>query len=272
MSFDPSTSLTDAVSRELPFLRRFSRALTGDQGHGDAYVVATLEAVVAEPSSIDQTLGVRVGLYRLFHRIWSSSGGAMAEEADLEEGASAPQRQLSRLTPLARQALLLQALEGFTTQEIAAAMDLELGDAEALLASARREIEAQTRGRILIIEDEPIIAMDLEGIVGELGHKVVGMATTYDEAVATAEVGKPDLVLADIQLADGSSGIDAAKTIMAQHDVPVIFITAYPERLLTGERPEPTFLIAKPFKDVQVGAAISQAMFLRGAPATEDAE
>ncbi|MEM6971902.1 MAG: response regulator [Pseudomonadota bacterium] len=255
--------LTTAVAHELPFLRRFSRALTGDQGHGDAYVAATLEAVVAEPTLLKDAADLRVSLYRLFHRIWSSAGGALSDGFSVTSGDIVPDGQLARLTPDARQALLLNALEGFAAADVATVMEVEIGEAEALLAAGRAQLEAQTRGRVLIIEDEPIIAMDLEGIVTELGHEVVGQATTYDEAVALAETGKPDLVLADIQLADGSSGIDAAKTIMAAHDVPVIFITAYPERLLTGERPEPTFLIAKPFKDAQVGVAISQAMFLR---------
>jgi CheY-like chemotaxis protein len=114
---------------------------------------------------------------------------------------------------------------------------------------------------VLIIEDEPIIAMDLETIVRDMGHGVTGVAVTRDEAVAAAMSRRPGLVLADIQLADDSSGIDAVKDILSQFSVPVIFITAFPERLLTGERPEPTFLITKPFQRSTVKAAISQALF-----------
>ena len=75
----------------------------------------------------------------------------------------------------------------------------------------------------------------------------------------------PGLVLADIQLADDSSGIDAVKDILAEFSVPVIFITAFPERLLTGTRPEPTFLITKPFQRSTVKAAIAQALFFDAA-------
>ena len=71
----------------------------------------------------------------------------------------------------------------------------------------------------------------------------------------------PGLVLADIQLADGSSGLDAVNEILTEIEVPVIFITAFPERLLTGEKPEPAFLITKPFRPEAVKAAISQALF-----------
>ena len=95
-----------------------------------------------------------------------------------------------------------------------------------------------------------------------MGHNVVGIATTRTEAVDLARKSPPDLVLADIQLADGSSGIDAVKDILADITAPVIFITAFPERLLTGQRPEPTFLISKPFREETVKTTISQALFL----------
>ena len=117
-------------------------------------------------------------------------------------------------------------------------------------------------GRILIIEDEAIIAMDLESIVSEMGHTVVGNARTRSDAVDMVARQKPDLILADIQLADNSSGIDAVRDVLTFHeDLPVIFITAFPERLLTGARPEPAFLISKPYTEIQVRSAVSQAMF-----------
>ena len=72
---------------------------------------------------------------------------------------------------------------------------------------------------------------------------------------------EPGLILADIQLADGSSGIDAAYEILQRIYSPLIFITAYPERLLTGDRVEPTFIITKPFKPEMVKAMVSQALF-----------
>jgi len=76
-------------------------------------------------------------------------------------------------------------------------------------------------------------------------------------------------VLADIRLADGSSGIDAVNEILAEFSIPVIFITAFHEALLTGIRPEPTFLIAKPFSEDMVRAVISQVLFFNRVAATE---
>ena len=106
-----------------------------------------------------------------------------------------------------------------------------------------------------------MIAMDLESIVEGLGHRVAGVARTHAEAVNAASNHKPGLVLADIQLADGSSGLDAVNEILGSFEVPVIFITAYPDRLLTGERPEPAFLITKPYQPDTVKAIVSQALF-----------
>jgi len=241
-------SLGQQLAPHLPFLRRYGRALTGSQSQGDKYVRATLEAIVAAPEEFPRDVDPRLGLYRTFQAIWSSSNIEDPRDAgDANEQEMVARARLARMTPLSRQALLLTAMEGFTPEDTAYLIGV----------SADKE----TRARVLIIEDEPIIAMDVETIVRDLGHDVTGVAVTRDEAVALAMEDRPGLVLADIQLADDSSGIDAVKDILAEFRVPVIFITAFPERLLTGERPEPTFLITKPFQRSTVKAAISQALF-----------
>src|SRR3569623_650970 len=260
MEIPTAMSLGQQLAPHLPFLRRYGRALTGSQSHGDKYVRATLEAIVAAPSEFTSDVDPRLGLYRTFQAIWGSTNFDETVEnsvADATDGAEAIARaRLSRITPLSRQALLLTAMEGFTSEDAA-----YLREVDGLVAEALAEIDKQTRSRVLIIEDEPIISMDIETIVRDLGHDVTGVAVTRDEAVALAMEDRPGLVLADIQLADDSSGIDAVKDILAEFQVPVIFITAFPERLLTGERPEPTFLITKPFQRSTVKAAISQALF-----------
>ena len=166
-----------------------------------------------------------------------------------------------RIAPRSRQAFLLTALEGFTPSEAAQILDTDFEEVDKLISEAQSEIDAELATEVLIIEDEPVIAADIEALVRELGHKVLDIAATRGEAVDAVARHRPGLVLADIQLADGSSGIDAVKDILGRFDVPVIFITAFPERLLTGERPEPTFLITKPFQPETVKAAIGQALF-----------
>jgi CheY-like chemotaxis protein len=168
---------------------------------------------------------------------------------------------LAAVSPLARQAFLLVSVEAFTPQEAAEVLDVDAAKLAALLDRASQEISRQVATEIMIIEDEPLIAIDIEQMVESLGHSVTGIARTKDEAIALYETTKPNMVLADIQLADGSSGIDAVNEILKTAAVPVIFITAFPERLLTGERPEPTFLVTKPFNPEMVKALISQALF-----------
>ena len=262
-------SLGQQLAPHLPFLRRYGRALTGSQSQGDGYVRATLEAIVAAPGEFPRDVDPRLGLYRTFHAIWSSTNfdetaeNSAADVGDTQE--SIARARLAKITPLSRQALLLTAMEGFTPEDAAYLIEVDTSEIDSLVSEALSEIEKQTRARVLIIEDEPLIAMDIETIVRDLGHDVTGVAVTRDEAVALAMEDRPGLVLADIQLADDSSGIDAVKDILAQFEVPVIFITAFPERLLTGERPEPTFLITKPFQRSTVKAAISQALFFDSA-------
>ena len=258
-------SLLSRLAPHLPYVRRYARALTGDQTTGDAYVRATLEALAAGERSLDAQLTPRVSLYHVFHAIWCSTGAQLEPLPDGHSlGGDAAQR-LMRIAPRSRQAFLLTALEGFTATEAGQILDARAEEVDGLIAEAQAEIYAELATEVLIIEDEPVIAADIEALVRELGHRVIDIAATRSEAVEAVARQTPGLVLADIQLADGSSGIDAVKDILARFNVPVIFITAFPERLLTGERPEPTFLITKPFQPETVKAAIGQALFFHPA-------
>lgn len=255
-------SLSVSIAHHLPMLRRFARALTGSQESGDAYVIAALEALM-EADRLPATEKLRPALYGTFLRIWRSVPLNTRPEADDggTDMARAADRSLERMTPLPRVAFLLSALENFSSDEIAAILDVPASEIAGLLHAAGQEIAGIIRTDVLIIEDEPIIAMDLEALVTDLGHDVMDVARTRREAIGAIRERTPGLVLADIHLADGSSGLDAVNEILGVCNVPVIFITAYPERLLTGERPEPTFLITKPFRPEVVRAIISQALF-----------
>jgi DNA-directed RNA polymerase specialized sigma24 family protein/CheY-like chemotaxis protein len=251
-------SIAAAVAPQLPYLRRYARALCGRQDSGDRYVTAVLEALVADPAIFPTDVAPRVGLYRVFSRIWNSVPvNAGTDDAP----AAAADRRLGAITPLPRQAFLLTAVEGFSAAEAAAVLGVDAAELSRLLAEAGRQIGEQVATDVLVIEDEPIIAMDLEDLVTSAGHRVIGNARTHAEAVRMCAARRPGLILADIQLADGSSGLDAVNELLEVFSVPVVFITAYPERLLTGERPEPAFLITKPFRNDTVKAVVSQALF-----------
>jgi CheY-like chemotaxis protein len=254
-------SRSQLVAEHLPLLRRYARALTGSQSSGDAYVAAMLEALLQDPSLLDEQYGARGGLFRLFTRIWNSV--SLNENADVATLPMPPERRLSNITPLPRQAFLLLSLEGFPEQEVAYILGTDIPETRRLADTAGREMAAEIATDVLIIEDETFIAMDLESLVRNLGHNVIGVARTHADAVALAKNKKPGLILADIQLADGSSGLDAVNELLRTFEVPVVFITAYPERFLTGERPEPAFLISKPFQPAMVSAVASQALFFQ---------
>jgi DNA-directed RNA polymerase specialized sigma24 family protein len=252
-------STSQAILQQLPFLRRYARALSGSQASGDAYVAATLESLIASPQILEAGPSSRVALYRLFTKIWNS----VSVNGKPEAGGTAlpPEQHLTQITPRPRQAFLLVALEGFSEEDAAAVLDCDLATLRALVEESGRELAAEIATDVLIIEDETFIAMDIEALVESLGHNVIGIARTHAEALTLAKKKRPGLILADIQLADGSSGLDAVNELLGSFEVPVIFITAFPERFLTGQRPEPAFLIAKPFQLAVVSAVVSQALF-----------
>jgi DNA-directed RNA polymerase specialized sigma24 family protein len=249
------------VSKYLPFLRRYARALTGSQSSGDAYVAATLETLVKDPDLLNSASHPKVALFHVFTSIWNSVPVNGAKETITSPVPA--ERRISQLTPRPRQAFLLVSLEGFSDDAAAEILGVEVGAFRSLVEEAGRELAAEIATDVLIIEDETFIALDLEGLAESLGHRVVGIARTHSEAVTLAKAKKPGLILADIQLADGSSGLDAVNELLNEFEVPVIFITAYPERFLTGQRPEPAFLIAKPFQPATVSAVVSQALFFQ---------
>ncbi len=255
------STVAQTVAPQLPYLRRFSRMLTGSQQQGDAYVVATLEALVADARVLRQDMLPRAALYHAFFKVWNSVPVNRKPEPAEDSLDRLVNQRLETLPPLPRVAFLLASVEELSMSEIASVLERSEEDVALLLNEASLEITNQLAAKVMIIEDEPLISLEIENLVHDIGHEVVGVATTHKEAVQLAKKVKPELILADIQLADGSSGIEAVSEILSEITAPVVFITAYPKRLLTGERTEPTYLIPKPFKPRMVQGVISQALF-----------
>ncbi len=207
-------TLSTRIAPHLPYLRRFSRVLTGSQASGDAYVAATLEALIADVSIFPQTSSDRIGLYRLFCNLYRTASVDVPQPAMEFAWEQRAGRNLSHIAPLPRQAFLLVAVEGFNDGEAAEILEVEPEELNRMLAAASTEISRQVATRLMIIEDEPLIAMDIEQMVESLGHEVAGIARTRDEALDLYRREKPRMVLADIQLADGSSGIDARHQVV----------------------------------------------------------
>ncbi|MFW8633541.1 response regulator [Cribrihabitans pelagius] len=262
MTVQTGDVIASQIAANLPYLRRYARALTGSQSSGDQYAIASLEAILSGEGEYDSGLAPKAALFRVFHAIWTSAGAHVSDDADEAGLAAKAQAHLRRLTPNTREALLLHTIEEFSAAETGVIMDVNEDEASELISIAYEEMSRATVGKVMIIEDEAVIAMDLEAIVADMGHQITGIARTETQARKLAAQEPANLILSDIQLADNSSGIDAVNGILAEHgDRPVIFITAYPERLLTGEGPEPAFLISKPYTEEQVRSAVSQAMF-----------
>ncbi len=234
----------EELIRTLPYARRYARAVTGSQRRGDELVAASLKDIIAgEDGALTD---VRHALYR-----------SVTAKFDL---GAADEPAPAGLTSKQRQLLLLTALEELSGEEAAAVVQLDRNEALALLADARDRLRASAATDVLIIEDEPIIAMDIEELVQSCGHRVVGVAATESDAVAIASREKPGLILADINLGVGGDGASAVARILTHLRAPVIFVTAYPERLLTGEALEPAFVITKPFEPLTLAIATYQAV------------
>ncbi|NKC33047.1 PhyR family response regulator anti-anti-sigma factor [Falsiroseomonas selenitidurans] len=236
-----------ALIGALPYGRRFARALTGSQAGGDALVGQALRGEIAVPAGItDPALGGRLALYAAICGIAT----IQAEEDAAVSGLNRTQRML----------LLLTSLEELEMEQAAAALGLPADQAARHVEAARSHLRAGAVARVLIIEDEPIIALDLQQLVEAAGHEVVGIAASEDEAVAIAGAERPSLVLADVNLGAGGDGTSAVARILQHHSAPVIFVTAYPERLLTGRDLEPAFIITKPFEPTTLAIATYQAV------------
>lgn len=251
-----------SIPTYLPYLRRFARSLTGSEASGDGFALAALEAVARDPAPAEGTPAIFVRLYRHLVQGWMEAGApCTAAAGGIDAGLRAADAHLGAMSPLPRAAFLLRWVEGLSVPRIAEILECGEEAVHALTEQAGCEIAEQITTDVLIIEDEPIISMDVEAMVTELGHRVVGVARTREEAMVATRQRLPGLILADIHLADKSSGLDAVNDILDHRPIPVVFITAYPERLQHGTRPQPTLLISKPYRSETVKAAISQVLF-----------
>lgn len=253
--------LKEQAAAILPYLRRYARALTGSQQQGDQWVRMCVEILLQQPELLVSKATTAADIFTIFHRLQLPFSTLDPEKP--AEATDAPARLKTHLTDIPqrqRQALLLTVLEGFSIDEVAGILGIGVDDAEADLKQARDELERVASVRVLVIEDEAVIALDVAKIVRNAGHQVVGIAPTERAAIDLAKKHLPHLVLADIQLRDGDSGITAVHEILKAVTAPVIFVTGFPERLLTGHGLEPAFIITKPFSPEMLKTAMAHAL------------
>ena len=179
-------SFRQQLASQLPYLRRYARALTGSQSLGDAAVRETLEALLEAPEEWDEKAPAKTELFKTFHRIWNSEMIAPLES----RGRSGV---IAQFPVKRRQSLLLATVEGFTFADVGVILGMSQDDVRQHVQAARSAIEDALSARVLIIEDESIIALHIKQIVESLGHETIAIVRTRAEAVAKARDERPDL-------------------------------------------------------------------------------
>jgi len=251
-------SLGKQIEPYLPLLRRYAALLTGGYLAGDILVTATLEAIVADPKRIERG-NVRGALYRVFEETAQASP---EEDEDDRPPLSPAYQWLARLPPLVRKATLLVCLEGFTTEEASRVLDLPIETLDGLVGDAVAATRAPLGLKVMLVEPEPLIAMMMSDLLGQLGHTAVGIAKSEREAVAMALRLKPDILVTETILEPGA-GLAAAAKAAQGHRSTLVVATASPQIALEADSPASyAALVAKPFAQQTFRAAIIQAAFI----------
>lgn len=250
---------SQALLKQVPFLRRYARALTGSPEAGDELVGQALPVALDDPEAFG--LGAagagRGPLYALLNRLQDAAGPRPQPVA----GGHPMEGALAALPETERRLFLLVSLEELSFQEAAAVLDVPPEEAHALMADAQEALREALIASIMIVEDDAIIAFDLAETVRGMGHTVCGTAATMESALATARDCRPTLALMDLRLAHGDSGITTAQRLRQSSELPIIFVTAFGDELTRRGLEHLGPVIRKPFTREQIERAITQAVF-----------
>lgn len=238
--------------RQLALLRRYFRAVTADQQAGDRMVAGLAPRLLLGEDTMVGLLAAATRAWRWLHETNRAPPFSARMITEV----------LSPSLSLERQAGVMVDVFGLTTDEAARVLDRDAGEVARLLARGRELRDRPIGGRVLIVDDDPLIARHLMHIASERGANEVASAGSYDEAVGLAAEQRFDLALCDYDLGRGRTGLDVVRTLAAEDDTVCIFVTAYPDEVLSGADNEPSFVITKPFRDEVVAAALSYAAAL----------
>lgn len=244
---------------KLPPLRRYARSLTGSTEKGDEILVRMIEAAMIAPDRFGLNTETRVPLYALLNLLFDeereNGGQPVASPYPIE-------RALAGLAEEERRVYLLSVLERLPVPDVAAVLAMPPQHVVLGLERARERLRQSLTQRVLVVEDNPVLAMELEGVVSSLGHEVCGTAANPRVALALAAQKPPTLALLDVRLGEGGDGIDLARELRRRGVLRTIFITAFDQEL---ERRCATHLgqvIAKPYSTEAIRGAISRAVFM----------
>ncbi|MBC7635251.1 MAG: response regulator [Acetobacteraceae bacterium] len=228
----------------LPYARRYARALTGSQQEGD---LAVASAIGQHPTTAASRLSLYAAITKLAVPI-----------SDMD--------QTGMLQAIDRQLLLLTVLEDLSVADAAKVVGLSEAVAKERIRLARLVLKAASTTDVLIIEDEPLAAMDMRKLLEGCGHRIAGVVTTEADAINLALKKQIGLILADVNLREGGSGISAVRRIFETARVPVIFVSAFPEMLLQARSVEPVYVMSKPYDPMCLAVFAYQAINLGRLP------
>ncbi|MFO1057374.1 MAG: response regulator [Dongiaceae bacterium] len=252
-------SLYDALFQELPYLRWQAFAFTGSRQAGDEVVARCLTEISATPERLDPAQPRR-DFYRVFCRVARQEAGWREELPAEDDDEGRLWRGLGDLPPVERHAFLLDAIQQFVPEDIAYILEIEVEAIRALLRRARAGLEHAQRPGVLIVEDDWLVALDMESAVVEMGFRVCGTARSEQEAVSIARLTRPDLILADVNLSTGGDGIKACEQICRSRPTSVIYVTGYPDKI---KREGGQLVVPKPFQVRSLSRAVREALAAR---------
>jgi CheY-like chemotaxis protein/DNA-directed RNA polymerase specialized sigma24 family protein len=243
---------------QLPDLRRYAAALVGDQAHADTLIELCLERLLAEQERLSGQR-LRLALFALFDVVHDEWLRTVATPEATADTADALHRSLHHLPLEERKALLLLTVVHFTHREAAQVLRAAPEIVLRRVLAARERLRRTLSHRVLVIEDEPMMAMNIVTIMTHMGHEVCGVARTRREALTRVRETQPTLILADVRLHDGDNGIATVREIVRQHAVPVIFVTGHAHDLV-AQQFRPTVVVGKPFAPRTLEAAVRRVL------------
>jgi len=226
---------------ELKNLRRYAFCLIGNRILSDAAVEAALTAPAADAEPVSGHAVSRLGLYRRVNEAVRTSLRTNNVTAAVATGLHA---RLLRLPEEQRQVAALHAVIGLPCGDVASILDVSEAYVRHTCAVSLLALREKPAA-VLIIEDEALIARELQEIVTKLGLVVAGMAKNRAEALRIAVQSKPKLILADYKL-KGDTGVDVVKAIRESQNANVIYVTAHPEAV-AAQGEERDLIVSKPF-------------------------
>lgn len=245
--------LYELVTKELPYLRRYARVISGNQMTGDLCVETLLLEHVITPQASDAHLPKdRIELFALLDEILVN----FAPAPSLTE----PNTAFQRLSFLSRRALFLTAVEQLDPTAVEMILKVRPHDLTVIMNETEKRLASSLATDVLIVKGTGRIALQLQEIVESLGHRIIAQANTRGDAVREARATRPGLMLVESQLADGSSGFGALDDIRKFHKAPSIVITSLQDRMRIGRDNEPAFLVSTPLQVDHVKSVICRAL------------